>query len=115
MKHIKTTNELFGMFGKKTKPDDKIGEKIISMIDSEKCEITQDIKYYKIHFYVFFDTKRGEDISVVVKLHGEPTIYWIENDETKKLNLSSSLSKQIYDVVWKQYYKQRKEKLSKRS
>jgi hypothetical protein len=112
MKHIKTTNELFG-FGKETKPDDIIGQKVISMIGSEKCEIIQDIKYYKIYFYVLFDTKNNEDISVVVKLGGEPIIYLIENDKVKKLDISLPISKEIYDLVWKQYYKQRKQKLGK--
>lgn len=113
MKHLKTINEFFGMFGSKTNPDDKIGEKIVQMMSSEKCEIQQEIKYKQIHFYVLFEVEEDRDIAVVVLLSHDPIIYWIENDEKKKLMLGKPLAKQIYDLVWRQYYKQRREKIAK--
>ena len=103
MKHLKTMNELFGLFSKPN-PDIEIGEEILYKLKNEEFDVNREIKSDYANYYIFF-----QDNSIaVVRFKDQPSIHFKKDGKTQRLNLSSFLANQIYDCAWKKFHKTKK-------
>jgi hypothetical protein len=107
MKHLKTMNELFGLFSKPN-PDVTKAEELVYKLRNEKFEIDQQIRENRVDFFVTFEDE--ENTQFVVTLTSVYNVF-VVSKVVSKLHISQSLSKQIYDIVSRNYRLQAKSKM----
>ena len=103
MRHLKTINELLGLFGKPN-PDVTKAEGFIYKLRNEKFEVDQQLRESRHDFFISFDDKTEFVVTQSSKGYGVFEV----GKGIRRLNISESISKQIYDIVSTSYRRSKK-------